>query len=469
MALIRGIDWSNPLSKDLKFLTYGTTAYDFVHQINSGAIGAGVSKANALPGDVFDFSGSQGSGALSWGNVDWLNGATELTITAVFKVDTTAIANKLVAKWGNGLTFVFSCGVTGIVAFALNDGATKQAKTASVITAGKWYTVSYAWRGGAISQCVINGVAVPNATEFTSVGTLTTSPAYLQLGIANDGSPLNGMIAFAAVHKRGLSTEEMIGWHKDLYSILISPAKTLHLAAGGGTSVALTGQSITSAKGSLSATIDKALSGLSITGSSGSLGVAIDKALTGQASTLSSGTLSAAISIALTGQSVTASYGVLGVAGAVVVALSGLGITSSIGNLGVSVNKALTGTSVTSSGGTLSPVTEILIALTGLSSTVSHGSLGVTIAKALTGQGITITPGTLHVLGANIGADTITTRFEGVSKTAGGSGTGGVGGATVSRITYTVTEYIDGTADVVEEIVVGSGDVSIKEYEYIIN
>jgi hypothetical protein len=182
-------------------------------------------------------------------------------------------------------------------------------------------------------------------------------------------------------------------------------------------SIALSGLAITSAQGTLTAALSKALTGSVITSASGTLvpGTSISlsgqaatfalgtltanltKALTGQSATYAQGTLIPSLSIALTGQSATFGQGTITTGSDVAVSLSGQAFTSAAGSLVPSLSKALSGIALTSSQGTLTP--SLSKVLSGQAITSAQGTVSVSvdssITLALTGQSVTLAPGTL--------------------------------------------------------------------------
>jgi len=151
----------------------------------------------------------------------------------------------------------------------------------------------------------------------------------------------------------------------------------LRPASGGGTSVSLTGQSNTSAKGTLAPSSSSALSGLAGTSAKGTLAPSSSYALTGIESTASDGTLAPSASVSMSGQAVSVSEG--SVTQSFSVGLSGLEATSSAGT-------------ITASSGTV-------VALSGLSSTVSVGTLAPSAIVVLTGEETQALLGTMSASG----------------------------------------------------------------------
>lgn len=193
------------------------------------------------------------------------------------------------------------------------------------------------------------------------------------------------------------------------------------VAAGGGTTVDLTGagQTATLSEGALSvatavtfagqtATLSEGtitpstgasqqLSGQTATLSEGTLGIAAAVTFAGQTATLSEGTVTPSTGIIqqLSGQSVTLSEGTLGVAAAI--QPSNQTATVSEGTLGIAAAVTLAGQTATISEGTITPSTGAIRQLSGQTATISEGALGVAAAVTLAGQTAMISEGTLTV------------------------------------------------------------------------
>ena len=182
-------------------------------------------------------------------------------------------------------------------------------------------------------------------------------------------------------------------------------ATTARGTAGVDHTQALTGQSLTTARGTVSVTADGAiaLTGLSMTASRGTLGVDRESALTGLSVTSAPGAPGVTHTNPLTGLSVTSARGTVSPGSDISMGLTGLSMTSARGTLGVVSGSSigLTGLSMTGSVGTLSPENVINVALTGLSMTSARGSLGVTHTNALTGRELSLGRGSLTVSTGN--------------------------------------------------------------------
>lgn len=173
------------------------------------------------------------------------------------------------------------------------------------------------------------------------------------------------------------------------------------VTASGGTltpafAVPLTGQSATAARGTLTPTLALALTGSALTTAGGALTSTFAVPLTGQVATTAPGTLTPAFSIPLTGQSATAAGGTLTPTSGAAdtnVALTGLSVTTARGSLTPAFAVALTGQAATTARGTLTAA--FAVPLTGQAVTGSSGTLTPAFSIALTGQAATTAGGTL--------------------------------------------------------------------------
>ena len=158
-----------------------------------------------------------------------------------------------------------------------------------------------------------------------------------------------------------------------------------------GVTAALTGQSISSAQGSLTESISYALTSQVIASSQGSFTDVVSKALNGQVITSQQGTLSGAVNKALTGQEVTVSQGTISADNAITRALTGQSITASQGDVSETVANALTGHSASVNQGNLT--NAVTYGITGQSATSSQGTIADSVLVGLTGQQITSAQG----------------------------------------------------------------------------
>lgn len=182
--------------------------------------------------------------------------------------------------------------------------------------------------------------------------------------------------------------------------------------------VALTGQSLTNAIGSVLAATALALSGGALTGSQGSVAPQVAPALTSQSATAARGSVSPNVTVALTGLSLSAAQGTV-VGGSVVtgqstsvaqgsvtqsvsVALTGQALTAAQGSVAPSNTKALSGQSLAGAQGTVLPANSE--SLSGQAVVVARGTITPTNAPSLTGQALVVSSGTVTVSSSDVTA-----------------------------------------------------------------
>lgn len=158
-------------------------------------------------------------------------------------------------------------------------------------------------------------------------------------------------------------------------------------------SLALTGQSIGTAQGTLGVRESLGLTGQSIGAAQGSLGLQMSLGLTGQSIGIVQGSLGLQTSLSLGGQSLTVTQGDLGLAKSL--ALVGQPLVFAQGNLmaGGDVAMGLSGAGIVVQAGTVSP--RLSLALSGQPAVLSQGTLSARIAAALGGQDLTFGSGSL--------------------------------------------------------------------------
>jgi hypothetical protein len=228
--------------------------------------------------------------------------------------------------------------------------------------------------------------------EFTQ--TVTTVNALAESSVMGEGSNTTqtsdvhrGMLGFRMT---GASTVTMtrgrdVGNRDWRFQVVEWPT-----AAGGGTTVGITGVQSTSSSGTVAFT------------KGGSL------ALTGIASTPAVGSVSvtSGASVALTGIESTPAVGSVSFTKSGSIGLTSEASTTNIGSVGFSRSgsAALTGSESTFSVGTIEPLTGVTVALTGTDATPSAGSLGFTKTGqvALTSASLSALVGSLTVLAAPV-------------------------------------------------------------------
>lgn len=234
-----GVDWTNPLTRGLLFLGVprGSRIAD-ISRYGRGvsSTGAGASFANP---DLL-FSGSQSSGAVSYGDVDWFAGLPVITVGAVCRVTTPGTYN-LVAKWGSASQHEFllqttSTGHTLAVLDGSNFGVWTSTHAQPV---GVPMALAGAWRGGANAYVACNG-SVQSLTDTAPnpSGPINNGTTIFQFGIAEDGSPFNGRLSLVPIWGRALTIVELVSWTNNPWQLFAPEVRRIWMpGAGGGANV----------------------------------------------------------------------------------------------------------------------------------------------------------------------------------------------------------------------------------------
>lgn len=198
-----------------------------------------------------------------------------------------------------------------------------------------------------------------------------------------------------------------LGGYADVYiedtNVTTSVALTGQgLAVASGTlapalSLVLSGQSLSVAQGSLTAAPALSIAGQSLSVARGSVTASPAAALTGQSVLVSRGSVVASSSLALTGQAVTVSRGTLLATSSLT--LAGQWLTIAQGALAATNIPALTGQAIAASQGTLAPAFSAVLA--GQPMIVSQGLLASVSTRALIGQSLVISRGALTAIGVS--------------------------------------------------------------------
>jgi hypothetical protein len=286
---------------------------------------------------------------LSGADVDW-------AVCGWFHIES-ASTRVVVSKWnatGNQREFQVLT-ISGILRFTVSGNgtaATSVDDTTSLSTA-TWYWFC-CWHDAAANT--IN-IQVNNGTPVSiahSTGTLNGTGNFVLGAQSAGGSPWDGLLAQIAYWKGRYPTSDE---RAEIYAAGAGLPYADWDAAGGDVTVALTGQSLTAAAGTLTVSNSVALSGSSLTAAAGTLAPALSVPLSGAALSITAGTLTA------TG----------GDAGNVTVALTGQSLTISAGTLTPETSVALSGSGLTAAAGTLAP--ELAVALAGAALSVVAGTL----------------------------------------------------------------------------------------------
>lgn len=268
-------------------------------------------------------------------------------------------------------------------AFIVTQSGTERRASSSVaLSAGRVYHLLGTYDGANITLYV-DGVQIANtaltgsfdnhASNFISLG----SDYVVATGGFSQNRCLNGDIYLARIYNKGKTAAEARALAANAWQ-LFAPRRLIiptSVSAGGDITIALTGQSVSSAVGTLTPVASIAVTGQGVTASAGTLSTQISVALGGIAVSTAVGVITPSLTIPLGGALVSVATGTItpSVAGDVTVALAGSAVTASAGSLGV----------------------IFTIPLSGASAAISAGTLAVVHTNALTGSSVTIAAGTL--------------------------------------------------------------------------
>lgn len=314
--------------------------------------------------------------------------------------------------------------------------------------AGTWSRVDdgYAFAGSGTAGAV-NGVTVTTAGTAALIGDLvvtivTTDGDPTAFGMGSPSGTWNNILTTSTTSNNiGMGAAWQIatanGAQSAVYTVTDNDCELANaviavyrLTASG---VTLTGQSSTSAAGTLTGNISVALTGQGAAFAAGTLTPARALALNGQAATFAAGTLVPSRTVALTGQQAVFTAGTISPQGnltlaltgqaaafaagtltpATALAVSGQSATFAAGALSPSASLALLGQSAASASGALTPAASL--ALLGKSATFAQGAItaGSDLTLALSGQSATFSSGTL------IPARSVALNGQSVTVTAG--------------------------------------------------
>jgi hypothetical protein len=174
--------------------------------------------------------------------------------------------------------------------------------------------------------------------------------------------------------------------------------RVIKAASGSGVTLALSGQSLAAASGTMVPSASVPLAGSVLASASGTLTASLSAPLAGSALTWSLGSLAVARSAALTGSSLTGALGTA--APSLSLALAGSGLTSALGTLLPARTLAIAGLQLTFGQGTVSAGGNVTLALTGQALTAVTGSLLPALSVRLSGSVESILSGTLTASGS---------------------------------------------------------------------
>ena len=185
---------------------------------------------------------------------------------------------------------------------------------------------------------------------------------------------------FFSIFTKDLEDDVVKCLYEAPYQFLKQRGTQFYISVSGGTSVGLSGNSITS--------------------SYGNIGPQNTKELTGNASTISNGIVNSFNNCILTGNASTISKGVVNSLNACI--LSGNGLVASKGVLAIAIDRELAGQEITLSKGALTAIQGILVALTGQALTLDKGSIVSNLTKGLEGLQFDIAQGTITVFSNDV-------------------------------------------------------------------
>lgn len=191
------------------------------------------------------------------------------------------------------------------------------------------------------------------------------------------------------------------------------------LSAAQGTTAAdatlgLGGRSLSTAQGSIAVTssdVTAALTGQSLAASRGTVSLDRTVSLAGQGLVAASGVMASGAAKALSGQSAAAAQG--SVIASPGIGLSGQSVTVSRGSLAASTSLSLSGLPLAATQGNVSAGSDVTVALTGQALTASRGTIASAAIVGLLGQAAALSPGNLASARSQV-----VTGQEAVSSTA---------------------------------------------------
>lgn len=380
--------------------------------------GQGLSRTTNLPNHNSAYT------MMAWVNMTSVSGASG-TYRALFDIDAGANLGDVLYMTGDG----------SIASLWVNNGTNFNGSTN--ISTANWYHVTMVRETNARLLMYIDGKL--DATNTTSV---SGRAATTQFGIAQALSTSSGEDLQSAqfedfrVWNRALTQQEIVREMRSVYPVsrgglvaqviaetpdhvndysgngrmtvtgTLSVGQTIgsylpwprrrrvmYTAAGGDVTLALTGQALASALGTLVPNLSLALTGQAAASAAGTLVPGTSKTLTGSALASSAGTLIPAATVLLVGSALALSAGTL--VPALSLALSGQALTGSLGTLVPALSVPLSGLLITIGQGNLSAPGNVTVALTGIALAASQGALVPSTSKALAGSALSIGLGTL--------------------------------------------------------------------------
>lgn len=191
-------------------------------------------------GTELRFNGSQASGDVSWGDVDYFDGLSSATWEVDFITSSLTGGPKLIGKWGLTAaeqSVLISMNATGAVQLALySNGAIRSWVTpSSTVAINTRYHLVVVWSGSTSATLFLNGRKLTFTTVPASATTIANSNTVLQLGRDTAGNALTGSIGMVNAWKRPLTDSEAFQRFYQRWGIFrprTSP--TLFVSAAGG-------------------------------------------------------------------------------------------------------------------------------------------------------------------------------------------------------------------------------------------
>lgn len=216
------IDWSSEFNKGLLFwaIPFGNRAYDLVSRVDASALTSGASIGANAKGRALRFDGSQASGSCSFGDVTTFDGLRAITVDMLLHHTSTDC--KPFAKWGNGNSILLSAGGSVIWVLESSSGSRSRRDSNSAPPVGRPYVLNCSFEdNGTVANngaIYFDGISQSTTNADNSCGSINNSAVILQLGIAYDGSPMNGAINYARVVNRARPPGEVAAlaeypWH----------------------------------------------------------------------------------------------------------------------------------------------------------------------------------------------------------------------------------------------------------------
>ncbi len=329
-----------------------------------------------------------------------------------YKQAVAAGSTTITATFGASANFrgIWVAEITGAVTTGGSDGSSGNTQSAPGTGADAVTT-------GAMTNAAQPALIIATAIDIDS----TTTPA-AGTGFTSAGS--NAALAARVESKRITATGSQAGTFTAGTGAdhFWAAGFVFDEAAGGGTTVSLTGQGATSAGGASSAALAATTTGQGATAAGGAASPLAGKALTGAASSSAAGAPASNVTAPLGGQASTSAAGTVSPATSGTVTLTGQAVTSTAGTLlraatllrnwvgqaatsdaGTVVPQAdgtatLIGQAATSAAGSLAPGTTLVLG--GQAAATAAGALGRAIAAQPTGQAGTTTAGLVGPLAA---------------------------------------------------------------------